>query len=220
MIRAYGCVFLYVRIRLSVNNKKSSPLLVNSIFPFGLSVNWAHTNEFAPLNANMQDWLLDTGSLTERLQSLSSHFELELLGQKPLPLESSEKRALPNHQLQTWQIREVILYGNGKPWVFARSVLPDHLCNSTWANLGKQPLGQRIFNDPSFVRSDFEIGHLQQHPLTHKSFYNTTANAANAKRMVRPELRWARRSVFTRGADTLLVAEAFLPDCPCYGDKR
>lgn len=156
----------------------------------------------------MQSWLLNTGSLTERLQALSTEFELEVLGQSRLPLESSEKQALPNYQSQEWQIREVILYGDGKPWVFARSVLPDHMCQSTWASLGNQPLGQRIFNDPNFIRSDFEIGHLQQHPLTHQKFQKATSM---------PQ-RWARRSVFSINQDTLLVAEAFLPDCPCYSD--
>lgn len=154
----------------------------------------------------MQSWLLNTGSLTERLQALCVDLEVEVLGQCVLPLSSPEKQALEPHQTKSWQIREVILYGDGKPWVFARSALPDHMCQSTWSNLGNQPLGQRIFNDPSFVRSDFEIGHLQCHPLSHVSFL---ANAPS-------EQRWARRSVFSIGEDSLLVAEAFLPDCPCY----
>lgn len=157
----------------------------------------------------MQDWLLDTGSLTERLQANSREFYVEVLGQTELPLEAAEKQALPQHAQSQWQIREVILFGDGKPWVFARSVLPTKMCQSTWANLGNQPLGQRIFNDPNFVRSGFEIGKLERHPLTHKPFKD-------------PEMklqRWARRSIFRVGDDELLVAEAFLPDCPCYSGK-
>lgn len=181
-------------------------MLGKSIFPFGLAVNWARPEQFDALNGNMHGWLLDTGSLTERLQSLCSDFAVEVLGQAVLPLDASEKQALPRHNAHKWQIREVILYGDGQPWVFARSVLPDHMCRSSWADLGNQPLGQRIFNDPDFVRSDFEIGHLQRHPLTHVPLYQGPSS----------EQRWARRSVFNIGDDTLLVAEAFLPDCPCY----
>lgn len=179
---------------------------VKSTFPFGLAVNWTYPDQSGPLDATMQSWLLDTGSLTERLQSISTHFEVKVLGQTLLALEASEQRALTARCSQKWQIREVILYGDGQPWVFARSALPDHMCRSTWANLGNQPLGQRIFNDPNFVRSDFEIGHVQRHPLTQASI-DTSAIL---------QQRWARRSVFTINEDKLLVAEAFLPDCPCY----
>lgn len=181
-------------------------MLVNSLFPFGLKVSWAKPEQFSSLDANIQDWLLNTDSLTERLQSLCSHFEVKVLGQSVLALDLTERQALPEHHLQSWQIREVILYGNGQPWVFARSVLPNHLCESAWADLGNQPLGQRIFNDPRFVRSDFEIGSLQTHPIT-----NVTLKVGEHLHSF-----WARRSVFTMEQDTLLVAEAFLPDCPCY----
>ncbi len=179
----------------------------------------------------MQDWLLDTGSLTERLQSLCSSFEVEVLGQKSLPLEEAERAAIPGFESQRWQIREVILRGDGKPWVFARSVLPHSLCEQKWADLGNQPLGQRIFNDTSFIRSNFDIGKLSRHPLTHKIFehkdlQNTSTGTKKADSF------WARRSIFSYEGDapsdgqsnyenntlsrTILVAEAFLPDCPCY----
>lgn len=169
----------------------------------------------------MQSWLLNTGSLTERLQSLCTDFRVEVLGQSVLALDGCEKNVLIEHGSKTWQIREVILFGDGKPWVFARSALPDSMCTSTWANLGNQPLGQRIFNDPSFVRSDFEIGHVQAHPLPELAAQN------DGLALFEQQQRWARRSVFTIDSgsedsndgpktNTLLVAEAFLPDCPCY----
>jgi chorismate--pyruvate lyase len=158
----------------------------------------------------MQSWLLNTGSLTERLQALCNKFEVKVLGQKNVALDDTEISALKSSNNSDWQIREVILYGDDKPWVFARSVLPDHMCRSTWADLGTQPLGQRIFNDASFVRSGFEIGLLHHHPISRESFAHSTLAQATHQQM------WARRSMFSRKKDTLLVAEAFLPDCPCY----
>jgi chorismate--pyruvate lyase len=181
-------------------------LLVNSAFPFGLLVQWDEPSVFSPLPSNMHHWLLDTGSLTERLQANCENFTVEVLGQHQVELENAEKRALPNHAQSQWQVREVILHGDGKPWVFARSVLPQRLCESTWANLGNQPLGQRIFNDSRFVRSGFEIGVLTAHPVTGESFATVDAKCK----------RWARRSIFSIEEHELLVAEAFLPDCPCY----
>lgn len=185
-------------------------MLVNSIFPFGLAVCWAEPNSFAAIAPNMQDWLLDTGSLTERLQANSREFSVKVLGQSHIPLQGAEKAVLANHAQTQWQIREVILYGDGKPWVFARSVLPEYLCQSRWASLGNQPLGQRIFNDPNFVRSGFEIGKLERHPLSHKVFAESPSSIQH----------WARRSIFRLEHHELLVAEAFLPDCPCYMEQR
>ena len=136
-------------------------------------------------------------------------------------MDPSEERLLTNHSRQQWQIREVILQGTVaqersgyskaqntssqtlQDWVFARSVLPEALCQSTWANLGSQPLGSRIFNDNKFVRSGFEIGKLHYHPITHEIFSKEAPC-------------WARRSKFTIEKYQLIVAEAFLPNSPCY----
>lgn len=186
-----------------------------------MPVDWRSPTDFPDLPVYMQDWLLNTGSLTERLQALTSNFSVDLLGQEKMSIANDEATLLTDSKQQTWQVREVILQGSGagatqqknvvktehknksKDWVFARSVLPNELCNSAWSNLGNQPLGQRIFNDKSFVRSEFEIGQLRFHPLTHQPFVDGNEY-------------WARRSKFKIDRFELIVAEAFLPDAPCY----
>ena len=168
-----------------------------------MPVEWQVPTPELNLRPQLREWLLNTGSLTERLQALTSHFSLELLGQREMPMAASEKRLLLNNEQQLWQIREVLLQGDHKDWVFARSIIPSALCNSKWANLGTQPLGQRIFNDPSFVRSGFEIGTLKYHPLSGKAFDTN-------------ETCWARRSKFMIEQSELIVAEAVLPNAPCY----
>ncbi len=176
-----------------------------------MSVLWQEPQDVNQLPCNLQDWLLNTGSLTERLQALTNCFEVELLGQKKIRPDQSELAILQNAEKHSWQIREVILQGMPKQqekeqqqdWVFARSVLPLELCNSQFENLGNEPLGQRIFNDKNFIRSDFQIGILTCHPLT--------------KQVVDPhQPMWARRSKFKIQQYELIVAEAFLPDSPCY----
>ncbi len=176
--------------------------MLKTFFPFGLSVSWQHAAQLQCKNEELSTWLLDTGSLTERLEAISTQFSVELLGQGKLPLDRSEKLLLNSEDTEQWQIREVILYGDGVPWVFARSVLPVELCSTSLANLGNKPLGKRIFNDPSFLRSEFEVGELKTHPLTQRSSNDQTL--------------YARRSLFTFDGSSVLVAEAFLPDCPCY----
>ncbi len=177
-----------------------------------MPVKWQSPFDVTCLTPKLADWLLNTGSLTERLQALTTHFSVAVLGQEVLDMDISEKRLLSTQCNQKWQIREVLLQGrransedleSQKNWVFARSVLPHELCTSQWANLGNQPLGKRIFNDNNFVRSEFEIGQLFYHPLTQQAFAQDQAC-------------WARRSKFTIAQYELIVAEAFLPDSPCY----
>jgi chorismate--pyruvate lyase len=173
-----------------------------------MPVHWQTPAQVNALPEHLQDWLLNTGSLTERLQALTDSFSVNLLGQSSEGLDSSEQEMLSTSTMQNWQVREVILQGSPKgenkqqDWVFARSVLPNKLCESTWANLGSQPLGQRIFNDPNFVRSEFEIGKLRYNPVLLDDYSQQNI--------------WARRSKFTIDTFELIVAEAFLPQCPAY----
>jgi chorismate--pyruvate lyase len=202
-------------------------------FPLGINATWRTAQNVNVPNTTLADWLLHTGSLTERLQSLTSRFSVEVIGQATLEADKSEQLALPNYHSQNWQIREVILYGDDKPWVFARSILPEHLCNTTWATLGSQPLGQRIFNDDQFVRSEFLIAELGYNPLTKlsrtsgeepSSAYKEPSScgkepsSAYEKPSSLNDNIWARRSRFQIQEWQLLVAEVFLPDCPCYRD--
>jgi chorismate--pyruvate lyase len=192
---------------LSVNTSETAVLIKSKRFPYTMPVKWHSPSAYPNLPDNLSDWLLNTGSLTERLQALTNDFNVDLLGQSEQALDASEQLLLRESANKNWQVREVILQGEAggvaKDWVFARSVLPDLLCKSTWVNLGSQPLGQRIFNDDKFVRSEFEIGQLAYHPLSSAPF------AEN-------EVCWARRSRFQIGEHSLLVAEAFLPDSPFY----
>lgn len=179
-------------------------------FPVGLAAQWRKPDTIKLPNAQLADWLLNTGSLTERLQSACANFSVELIGQEKVTRGSSDSFKVSLHPDESdglvdlkqgdWQVREVVLLGDGKPWVFARSVLPDELCTTQWQGLGNQPLGQRIFNDKSFVRSDFLVSKLAQNPLDCLQKTNL----------------WARRSSFSINQYSLLVAEVFLPDCPCY----
>jgi chorismate--pyruvate lyase len=177
-------------------------------FPFGIHAVWKNAAQYEIPNQHLADWLLHTGSLTERLQALTNKFEVKVLGQATIDADPSERATLPDYHKHQWQIREVILYGDGKPWVFARSVLPEHLCKTTWATLGNQPLGQRIFNDNKFVRSEFVIAQLDSNPIAGIDIDSPSS-------VVTTPL-WGRRSAFKIENWHLLVAEVFLPDCPSY----
>lgn len=200
----FAVLDLLYRIKLNFLNHLSQ---INQ-FPLGIHATWNKAAKYTIPNQHLADWLLHTGSLTERLQALTQNFEVRVLGQATIDADKSEQAALPDYDKHQWQIREVILYGNGKPWVFARSVLPEHLCKTTWATLGNQPLGQRIFNDHNFVRSEFVITQLLNNPIA--CIDNSLESGSEIQAL------WGRRSAFQIKDWHLLVAEIFLPDCPSY----
>jgi len=200
----FAVLDLLYRIKLNFLNHLSQ---INQ-FPFGIHAVWKNAAQYDIPNQQLADWLLHTGSLTERLQALTNKFEVKVLGQATIDADPSEQATLLDYYKHKWQIREVILYGDGKPWVFARSVLPEHLCKTTWATLGNQPLGQRIFNDNKFVRSEFVITQLDNNPIAGLDIDSPSTDVTT--------LLWGRRSAFKIESWHLLVAEVFLPDCPCY----
>ena len=153
------------------------------------------------LSSDAQEWLLATESLTERLMSVTDGFAVHLVQQSYLPLHASERAVLQDDQ---YVVREVVLHDAGIPLVFARSVIPQSLCQGEFVGLGNQPLGKILFNDKRFVRQPFTLTRIDQGSVF--------AQAWNAKADL-----FGRRSVFAYADLQLLVAEVFLPASPAYG---
>ena len=113
----------------------------------------------------------------------------------------SEKTALKLPDRRWAMIREVILYGGGEPWVFARSILP--LCTLTgrlrrFRYLDNRPLGDLLFSYSSMRRGPVQAAHIPAEILP-------AGLAPAGKRL------WGRRSVFRVDGKPLLVSEIFLP---------
>ncbi|MDO6562430.1 chorismate lyase [Amphritea sp. 1_MG-2023] len=139
-------------------------------------------------------WLLDNGSLTQRLiQASNGHFKVKVLRQEWGRPSRAEARALNISGRQKVLIREVQLLGYHQPWVFARTIIPASTLTGKQRKLhtlGSRSLGSVLFRDPSMKRSPLEISRL-------------TLNTG--------EMTWARRSLFYLANKPLLVAEVFLP---------
>jgi chorismate--pyruvate lyase len=152
----------------------------------------------------LREWLANPGSLTARLIDKSAgKFDVMVLRQvigRPSP---NECAALGIRTSDLALIREVILRGNARPWVFARSLLPLSSLTGDLRHLRKQnnrPLGAFLFSQPHLTRSPLEVARI----LPEQSY-------------VPPELSdlrvlWGRRSVFRLHGKPLLVSEVFLPD--------
>lgn len=178
-------------------------------FPIGLDVNWVSAKQ-APNTKILSDWLLDPTSLTARLKQSCVDFKVHLIGQRIEPCsiyEASSEIPVGTEVL----IREVLLYCDDVPHVFARSVLP--LTSLTGeqkqlANLGEQPLGQVLFNNPKLHREIVEVAEIQ--PSLRVCELAGLLNLQVSHNL------WGRRSVFTIEGKPLIVAEVFLPSARAY----
>lgn len=183
------------------------------IFPVGIPSLWVEPDKSVIPSSYLKNWLLDTGSLTERLQTQCTSFHLTLIGQQHAQLTPEEfhRVCAPQQQLnlKQWQVREVILWGDNQPWVFARSIIPQRLCESNFINLNTKPLGQLIFNDKRFERMPFEVTNM------------CPSSAFQAQLHLSTEMDlWGRRSVFNFENLKMSVSEVFLPHSPAYQEMK
>lgn len=187
---------------------------LQSLFPVTLSTQWHDADKFS-LDENLKRWLLDPKSLTARLKSNCEQFRIELLGQRIESCQESEAVPLIPQDADVL-VREVLLYCDDKPQVFARSLLPIASLTGkeqALANLGTQSLGQVLFNNPSLKRQVIEVAEFDATSTVVKMVKklactdNLTPVAENL---------WGRRSIFVLEGKPLMVAEVFLPGAFAY----
>lgn len=181
----------------------------------GIHEAWLEPEKHTPEDPLLRNWLLNTGSLTERLQSHCQKFRVQLFGQQIAEISADEQAFLYNQfnlNPEETQVREVCLLGNGVPWVFARSLLPVSFLHKEMdelTNLGEKPLGKIIFNDPRFERQGFQ---LVECPARGKTMSNLKVTVNRSC--------WGRRSLFKFNSHHIMVAEVFLPGSPAYANYQ
>ncbi len=147
-------------------------------------------------------WLLDRGSLTQRLiKSSHGQFKVQVLSQQWQQPRPSEASLLSMPARQKAIIREVLLLCNDEPWVFARSVMPANSLTGRLRRLRKfnnSPLGDMLFRDPSMRRQPFQIAAINGRSL-------------QLPESVREDLPlWGRRCRFELAGKPIMVSEIFL----------
>lgn len=153
-------------------------------------------------------WLFDTASLTQRLrQACRGRLEVRVVGQtRGRPLRD-ERMALGMRRPGDALIRMVYLVCDGRPWVFARTVIPLRTLSGAQRRLkrlGSKPLGEVLFADKSMRRDEMEAARL----AAGQPVFEMAAQRLEP----RPREIWGRRSVFYLQGKPLLVSEMFLPD--------
>lgn len=197
------CRLINVVIKLVVMSQ-SHPL-----FPVAINTTWQ-----SPLGSSLDEtllsWLLDPSSLTARLTKSCRNFRVEVLGQIIQPCSADESTSDIEVGEQVL-VREVLLYCDDIPQVFARSLLPLKSLTGEeqqLAHLGNQSLGQVLFSKKDLIRKCIEISAFSQSSAVSKL-------AAHLGLPMQAEL-WGRRSTFLLHEKPLMVAEVFLPNALAY----
>lgn len=150
-------------------------------------------------------WLHDNGSLTRRIQQRCDHFAVRPVRNGLARIAYDESALLGVAPQQLAYSREVFLYADGQPVVFAHSTCAAQHLRGAWAalgGLGNKPLGAMLFAHPLVERGPLRFKAL--HP--HHPLYRRTAIPDAPGRL------WARRSLFYLHGAPLLVTEVFLPE--------
>lgn len=166
-----------------------------------------HVGALAPADA-MRGWLSAGGSLTARLVAHSGAFRVQRLHQRTALCLADEARAIGMARPgRVWE-REVLLRCDGRPVVFAHTVVPMSANAGDWplfSALGERSLGSTLFDDPLVRRGELEFARLRAgHPLARRT--RAALGETNADTVY-----YARRCLYRRHQGTLLVTEVFLP---------
>lgn len=150
-----------------------------------------------------RDWVLSTGSLTAGVRArCPGSFQLRVLRQRWARPHAGEAAALGLRPGSRAMLREVALCCGERPLIMARTVIPATSLRGRQARLaalGRRPLGELLFRDPSVQRGPFELAWL------------SLAQAGLAAGGWRDTVVRGRRAVFRIGGVPLLVSEFFLP---------
>jgi len=183
----------------------------NNILPLGALTPWV--SETKPLHCpeKIASWLYDHNSLTKKLESHFSSFTVEVKQQlttKPIAQLSN----LFNSE-DTILVREVFLHCDNQPVVFAQTEIPFSTQTeqpATLNNIGEQPLGKILFQDPTMLRGQIEVTEFKKGSIFHEL-------AEDLQQPIAYSL-WARRSLFYLNNKPLLVTELFLPASGIYDE--
>ena len=185
----------------------------HAIYPVGINANWRPSTINA-LDDNLKDWLLDRESLTKRLVSSCDNFRVQVLGQRLTTCQAYEA----NDDILEGEpvvAREVLLFCDETPHVFARSLLPVRSLTgeqAELAQLGNESMGQVLFNHPDLKRKCIEVASFDGQ--AHFSSILSTFGLDCQQQL------WGRRSVFLIDEKPLMVAEVFLPDAIAYENVK
>lgn len=145
------------------------------------------------LSPPLLDWLLEEDSMTRRFEQHCQKVTVELIRESFIHADEMAQEAefLPADE-RFW-LREIVLCGDGEPWLIGRTVVPESTLNGPelmLQNLGTRPLGRYLFASSTLSRDFIDPGQVED--------------------------LWGRRSRLRLSGKPLMLTELFLPASPLY----
>lgn len=175
-------------------------------------------------NPAWRPWLHDQGSLSRRIQQRCEQFVVQPVrnGLARIAFDEATLLGIAPHRL-AWS-REVFLYADEQPVVFAHSTCAHEHLRDAWQamrGLGNRSLGSLLFTHPLVIRQPLHYKTLRAHHPLYAGLISAQGckNPCGVTRQAGlqpdlsdiPDLLWARRSLFYLHNAPLLVTEVFLP---------
>lgn len=145
------------------------------------------------LSIPLLDWLMEEDSMTQRLECHCQKVTVTVVREGFVGAEGvgGDLALLPGGP-RYWR-REILLCGDGVPWVAGRTIVPESTLvgpELMLKHLGNRPLGHYLFASSTLTRDFIEPG--------------------------QSEGLWGRRSRLRLSGKPLLLTELFLPPAPLY----
>lgn len=160
----------------------------------------------ATFTVDQKDWLTRGGSLTAHLRTLGD-VAVRVTREAVAQAWPDEHAALDIARREPVWVREVVLEVAGVPCVAAHSIAPLAASRGVWQSMRRlrtRPLAELLYSDSDVSRSVLASARLTaRHPLF--------ALACRAIAGAPPHELVARRSVFIRHGEPLMVTECMLP---------
>lgn len=168
--------------------------------PFSIDFCWQSVDELNCTVKSTAALLFDQGSLTSLLKKQCEQFRVQVLSEKWLQA-SSEQRAVFNEYIDKVLCREVILYCDDVPIVYAQSWITEAAYQIGVSELGETPLGEVLFSDQSWLHSPLQVCEFD----CRNTFIESLEPQIKGMRNL-----YARRRLFSKQEAQVMVCEVFL----------
>ena len=160
-------------------------------------------NKNIQIDSKLKFWLLDMKSLSYRIRSIA---KLEIIPVKTRVsnIFVNEKKIFGNIKSEHLYLREVLIYANKLPIMYARTVLPSKYLRGFWHKIKKlnnKPLADIVFERKMIIRSEFKF----KKPSINDNFSKKVKmlNLKNTKILA------TRQSTFKNKNEKALLTEVF-----------
>ena len=137
---------------------------------FNKLTSWMSETKFLEVqNKEILSWLNESGSITSRIKSFSD-FKLKLLRDSPGVVDAAVDDLIISNYKEN-NIREVLLYSDEEPLIYAKSIIPletIRLGLGVLGNLKENPLGDILFSNPE-IKKEYML--FSKFELNKKIFY-------------------------------------------------